>query len=67
MGGRYEKDDPLWLAMQPRYNESPEQAATRIKKEHEAKLVSDKIDEAIRAESALLKKQKIIRLLLLGP
>ncbi|KAG8864482.1 hypothetical protein FRB96_004985 [Tulasnella sp. 330] len=66
MSGRYEKDDPLWLAIRPAANETPEQAAIRIKREQEAKIISDKIDEAIRAEKAMLQKQKIIRLLLLG-
>ncbi|KAG8918292.1 hypothetical protein FRC01_001943 [Tulasnella sp. 417] len=59
-------DDPLWLAIKPPPDETPEQAALRKKREAEAKLISDKIDEQIRLESAMLKKKKVIRLLLLG-
>lgn len=59
-------DDPLWLAIKPPPDETPEQAALRKKREVEAKIISDKIDEQIRQESALLKKKKVIRLLLLG-
>ncbi|KAG8977419.1 hypothetical protein FRC05_001817 [Tulasnella sp. 425] len=59
-------DDPLWLAIKPPPDETPKQAALREKRETEAKLISDKIDEQIRQESALLQKQKVIRLLLLG-
>lgn len=59
-------EDPLWLAIRPPPNESPEQAALRKKREADAKAISDRIDEAIRAESAQLKKKKIVRLLLLG-
>lgn len=59
-------DDPLWLAIKPPPDETPEQAAIRKKREAEAKIISDKIDEQIRQESALLKKKKVIRLLLLG-
>ncbi|KAG8912765.1 hypothetical protein FRC00_003818 [Tulasnella sp. 408] len=59
-------DDPLWLAIKPPPDETPEQAALRKKREAEAKIISDKIDEQIRQESALLKKKKVIRLLLLG-
>ncbi|KAG9006351.1 hypothetical protein FRB94_000815 [Tulasnella sp. JGI-2019a] len=66
MGAKYEKDDPLWLAIKPAANETPEQAAIRIKRETEAKVISDKIDETIRAEKESLKKKKIVRLLLLG-
>lgn len=60
------EDDPLWLLIRPPANESPEQAGIRTKREAEAKMISDKIDEAIRAESASLKRKKIVRLLLLG-
>ncbi|KAG8932487.1 hypothetical protein FRC02_001010 [Tulasnella sp. 418] len=59
-------DDPLWLAIKPPKNETPEQQAIRLKREAEARRISDQIDEAIRAESAQMKKRKIIRLLLLG-
>jgi guanine nucleotide-binding protein alpha-1 subunit len=59
-------DDPLWLAIRPPPDETPEQKALRLKREAEAKKISDLIDEQIKLESAQLKKKKIVRLLLLG-
>ncbi|KAG8905471.1 hypothetical protein FRB99_008912 [Tulasnella sp. 403] len=59
-------DDPLWLAIKPPPDETPEQAALRKRREADAKLVSEQIDEIIRQEAAILKKKKIVRLLLLG-
>jgi hypothetical protein len=59
-------EDPLWAAVRPPADETPEQAAARRKGEADAKLVSDKIDEQLRLEAAQAKRRRTIRLLLLG-
>jgi hypothetical protein len=59
--------DPLSAAMAPPPGETSEQRAGRLRKEAEAKRVSDAIDEELKAErAALKKKRKAIKILLLG-
>ena len=59
-------DDPLAAALRPPPDESPEARAIRIAREEEAARVSQAIDESIRAERQANKKNKVVRLLLLG-
>ncbi|KAI0263033.1 guanine nucleotide binding protein, alpha subunit [Gloeopeniophorella convolvens] len=66
MRGHTVSDDPLAAALRPPPDESPEARAFRIAREEEAARVSQAIDEAIRAERQANKKNKIVRVLLLG-
>ena len=59
-------DDPLAAALRPPPDESPEARAIRIAREEEAARVSQAIDEAIRVERQAHKKNKVVRVLLLG-
>jgi guanine nucleotide-binding protein alpha-1 subunit len=59
-------DDPLSVLLLPPANETPEQRATRVKKEADARRISDEIDETIKQERAALKKSPALRMLLLG-
>ena len=60
-------DDPLTRALAPPPDETPEQRAERESREHEARIISNKIDEEIKKDRIALKKQKnVIRVLLLG-
>jgi guanine nucleotide-binding protein alpha-1 subunit len=62
-----DSNDPLTLAIAPPPDESPQQRADREKREREAQIVSDKIDEGIKKDRIALKKQKnVVRVLLLG-
>jgi len=59
--------DPLAAALQPPPNESPIEAAVRLKAEEDAKKVSESIDEMIRQERNERKKSKTeVNVLLLG-
>ncbi|KAJ8691056.1 hypothetical protein PTI98_010663 [Pleurotus ostreatus] len=67
MGGMNREFDPLDIVTAPPPGETPEQRASRERREAEAKRVSDGIDEDIRVARAALKKQKsVLRVLLLG-
>ncbi len=67
MGGMNREYDPLDIVTAPPPGETPEQRASRERRETEAKRVSDGIDDDIRVARAALKKQKnILRVLLLG-
>ncbi|EEB93921.1 hypothetical protein MPER_07358 [Moniliophthora perniciosa FA553] len=59
-------DDPLDEVLKPPPDETPEQAAIRIKQENEARQISMAIDASIKAERQARKKKRIVRLLLLG-
>ena len=60
-------DDPLSKALQPPADESPAARDRRLKREAEAKKVSDDIDEMIKHDRAAMKKQKqAVKILLLG-
>ncbi|OCH92544.1 G-alpha-domain-containing protein [Obba rivulosa] len=64
--GRSIDEDPLSLAIAPPPNETAEEREVRLKTEADARKVSDKIDEQLRAEKAALKKKRPIKVLLLG-
>ncbi|CCM04111.1 uncharacterized protein FIBRA_06271 [Fibroporia radiculosa] len=64
--GHSTDDDPLTLAIAPPPNETPEEKEARLKAEAEARSVSEKIDEQLKAERAALKKKKPVKVLLLG-
>ncbi|TFY59969.1 hypothetical protein EVJ58_g5438 [Rhodofomes roseus] len=60
-------EDPLDVVLRPPPDETPDVRADRLRREAEAKKVSDAIDESIREEKAAWKKNKsLFRLLLLG-
>ena len=62
-----DSNDPLTVAIAPPPDESPQQRTDREKREREAQIVSDKIDEGIKKDRIALKKQKnVVRVLLLG-
>jgi hypothetical protein len=62
-----DSNDPLTLAIATPPDKSPQQRADREKREREAQIVSDKIDEGIKKDRIALKKQKnVVRVLLLG-
>jgi len=60
--------DPLTLALAPPPDKTRQRRAERKSREHEARAISDKIDEDIEKERLALRKQKksTIRVLLLG-
>jgi len=65
--GRYSAgNDPLDAVFKPPPDESPDAKEARLAEEEHAKRVSKAIDESIKAEKQILKKQKVVRLLLLG-
>lgn len=66
MRSRTNDDDPLTAALSPPPDESPEAKAIRVAREEEALRVSQAIDESIRIERQMNKKNKIVRILLLG-
>lgn len=66
MRSRSNDDDPLAAALSPPPDESPEARAIRVAREEEALRVSQAIDDSIRMERQANKKQKIVRVLLLG-
>jgi hypothetical protein len=59
-------DDPLTLALAPPPDETRKQRAERARREREARVISNNIDEDIKKEDLALRKQNIIRVLLLG-
>ena len=59
-------DDPFSLFLAPPPDESPDDRAVRLDREAEARRISDEIDDQIRREHALLKKQSVHKMLLLG-
>ena len=64
---RYHIDeDPLARLLAPPPNESPEEKEARLRLEAEARQISDRIDEQIKAERAALKKNRPVKVLLLG-
>jgi guanine nucleotide-binding protein subunit alpha len=68
MTGPIDRNDPFAAFHTPPPNETPEQRALREKKELEARKVSDRIDEELKAEKTALKKQQkgLVKVLLLG-
>ena len=61
------EQDPLTLATTPPPDATPAQRIVREKAELEAKMVSDEIDEQIKAEKATTKRRKRpVKVLLLG-
>lgn len=63
-----ERDDPFAIFHMPPPDETPEERMQREKREMEAQLVSDQIDDTIKAEKAALKKRQkgLVKVLLLG-
>jgi guanine nucleotide-binding protein alpha-1 subunit len=59
-------DDPLAAALRPPPDELPEARAIRIAREEDALRISQAIDESIRLERQASKKNKVVRVLLLG-
>lgn len=61
-------DDPLALAIAPPLNETAEQREARLNAEAEARRISEKIDEQLRAEKAAQRKRRTqtVKVLLLG-
>jgi hypothetical protein len=60
-------DDPLTRALDAEIaHETEGEQEVRLKKEKEAKRVSEGIDEVIREEKAALKKTRPVKILLLG-
>lgn len=53
----YSQDDPLSLALKPPSFESDEERERRVKAELEAQLISDRIDEELRQERELKRRQ----------
>jgi guanine nucleotide-binding protein subunit alpha len=58
--------DPISAALRPPSNESPTDRERRLKAEADAKKISDDIDEMIKAEKNGKRKEKAIKVLLLG-
>ncbi|KAF9011827.1 heterotrimeric G protein alpha subunit [Cyathus striatus] len=59
--------DPFYQFMVPSPDETPAQRMVRLKREHDAQRVNDKIEEDIKQQKADLKKEKgVIKVLLLG-
>ncbi|KAF7798126.1 hypothetical protein EIP86_009341 [Pleurotus ostreatoroseus] len=63
---RREGDDPISLLLAPPPDETDEERALRLQREAEARRISDEIDEQIKKEYAALKKQNVLKMLLLG-
>nr|WBU87318.1 G-alpha-domain-containing protein [Ganoderma boninense] len=59
-------EDPLSRVLAPPPNETPEERDVRIRIEAEARQISDKIDEQLKLERAALKKNRPVKVLLLG-
>lgn len=58
--------DPLDEVLKPPPDESPQAREIRLAREEQAKLVSQAIDESLKAERQVLKKRRVVNLLLLG-
>ena len=63
---RKDTDDPLSLLLTPPPDETLDERAIRLEKETEARRISDEIDEQIRRDHVALKKQNVLKMLLLG-
>lgn len=61
-----DEEDPLAAALRPPSDESPEARAVRLSREEDAARVSQAIDESIRVERQANKKNRVVRVLLLG-
>ncbi|RPD63398.1 G-protein alpha subunit [Lentinus tigrinus ALCF2SS1-7] len=59
-------EDPLSRLLAPPPNETAEERETRLQLEAEARQISDRIDEQLKAERAALKKNRPVKVLLLG-
>ncbi|EIW56415.1 G-alpha-domain-containing protein [Trametes versicolor FP-101664 SS1] len=64
--GRAVDEDPLSRLLAPPPNETAEEREVRLRVEAEARLRSERIDDQLRAEKAALKKNKPVKVLLLG-
>ncbi|KAL5498558.1 hypothetical protein ACEPAH_1912 [Sanghuangporus vaninii] len=65
-GGVGKNDDPLTLVMAPPPDETLEERDARLAREAEARRISEAIDEQLKQERLQQKKNKIVKLLLLG-
>jgi guanine nucleotide-binding protein alpha-1 subunit len=64
---KFTSNDPFSEFMLPPPDETPAQRTARLKREFDAQQVSDRIDEQIKQERALAKKERnVIKVLLLG-
>jgi guanine nucleotide-binding protein subunit alpha len=64
---KFTSSDPFIEFMLPPPDETPAQKTARLKREQDAQQVSDRIDEELKQERALAKKEKnVIKVLLLG-
>ena len=60
-------NDPLSIAIAPPADETPEQRRVREAKEEEARRVSLRIDEVLKADKVVMKKRKnAVKVLILG-
>lgn len=59
-------EDPLTAAIAPPPNETAEERDARLKAEADARRVSERIDEQLKAERAAMKKKRPVKVLLLG-
>ena len=66
MPGIIESEDPITLLLTPPIDETFEERELRLQREAEARSVSDGIDEVIRQERDALKRQNVLKMLLLG-
>lgn len=64
--GTTDTPDPFAIFHAPPPNETAGERAAREEREAAARKVSDRIDEELKQEKARLKRQKVIRVLLLG-
>ncbi|KAI0331390.1 G-alpha-domain-containing protein [Cubamyces sp. BRFM 1775] len=64
--GRSVDEDPLSRLLAPPPNETAEERETRLRLEAEARMRSERIDDQLRAEKAALKKNRPVKVLLLG-
>jgi hypothetical protein len=65
MGGT--EYDPFAMFSAPPAGETPEERMAREQREQEAQRISDKIDDELKAEKAMLKKRRgVVKVLLLG-
>lgn len=63
----HDTTDPLAVVTTPSPNETPQETAAREEREVEARRISHLIDEEIRAERAVRKKEEdMVKILLLG-
>ena len=63
----FDASDPLAVVTAPPPNESPAERAAREEREAEARMISDQIDDQLRADKAILRKSDdMVKILLLG-